>query len=556
MAIKVGQYFIETGLISPKILEEALEYQKKHPDYLGEILLQMDYIKEIDLLHYLSKRFNVQYVTSEKMEKMPFEKPSDIIPEKLALEKNIFPLKYSFSNFRLTLLTSRPQDIVLFDDLKVLLTGVNSVIPVASTSKALKALIYKQYKGDVSAFERLVKKGFDMNLLTPGSESVLGFDSNFKVGSSIKQIIKSDVENDNMDNGKSFSMILNQGEIINTGEKSSVTASMISMMPGFANEKQNQAVELMRLFTNLLDSCRDDSFFGHTQRVSVLSRELGEDLNLSEVELHDLLIASLLHDVGKKNHLTAIDILQRSNSDRFAKYSQMPVKIFNSINLSKLTVSYLSNMYETYNGRGFPNSLQLDEVPMGSLIILLSDTFDHMTRVSNIQASVVFKQLKDLMFFPDKLMSSLKKVQQIETRSNSSTTIQHEALIISRKRFDIDDIADKLNRLNVKTYKTESIEKGAQIIKEKKDVLDFILCDIDMPESEISPIKLLSALKHKPGLSEIPFFFFSQFSIDKNAMTAAKALKINGIFPNYHPIEMTRKILEEINRLKNSNRTT
>lgn len=556
MAIKVGQYFIEIGLVTPRNVEEALEYQKKHPDYLGEILLHLGYIKEVDLLHYLSKRFNVQYVSSEKMEKMPFEKPSDIIPEKLALEKNIFPLKYSFSNYRLTLLTSRPQDIVLFDDLKVLLTGVNSVVPVAATAKSLKALIYKQYKGDMSAFERLVKKGFDMNLLTPGNESVIGFDSTSKIGSSAKQIITSDFENDANDNGKSFSMILNQGEMLNAGEKSSVTASMISMMPGLTNEKQSQAIELMRLFTNLLDSGRNDSFFGHTQRVSILAQELGEEMSLSEVEMHDLLIASLLHDVGKKTHLTALDLLQRANSDRFAKYSQIPKKLFNTIDLSKLTISYLSNMYETYNGRGFPHSLQLDEVPTGSLIILLSDTFDHMTRVSNIQAVTAFKQLKDLMFFPEKLMTALKKVQQIETRSQASSNTQYEALIISRKRFDMDDIADKLNRLNVKTYKADLIEKGAQIIKEKKDVLDFILCDIDMPESEISPIKLLSALKHKPGLAEIPFFFFSQFTIDKNIMTATRALKINGVFPNYHPIEMTRKIIEEIKRLKNDNRAS
>ncbi|HRZ80284.1 MAG TPA: hypothetical protein P5044_09770, partial [bacterium] len=199
MAIKVGQYFIEMGLVTPKNIEEALEYQKTHHDYLGEILLQMGLIKEIDLLHYLSKRFNVQYVSSEKMEKMPVEKPTDVIPEKLAMEKNIFPLKYSFSSYKLTLLTSRPQDIVLFDDLKVLLTGVNTVVPVAATSKALKALIYKQYKGDMSAFERLVKKGFDVNILMPGNEAVIGFGTSGDISSSVKQIITSDSENDKND---------------------------------------------------------------------------------------------------------------------------------------------------------------------------------------------------------------------------------------------------------------------------------------------------------------------------------------------------------------------
>jgi len=71
-----------------------------------------------------------------------------------------------------------------------------------------------------------------------------------------------------------------------------------------------------------------------------------------------------------------------------------------------------------------------------------------------------------------------------------------------------------------------------------------------MPDSTITPIKFLAALKHKKEFSEIPFYFFSQFSIDRNIITAAKALKISGIFPNYHPIEMTRKIVDDIKNIK------
>lgn len=82
MATRVGEYFLELGLISEVDLQQALNYQKDHPAYLGEILFKTGKISETDLLQYLSKQFNVQYITSEKLEKMAVMNPADIIPLK------------------------------------------------------------------------------------------------------------------------------------------------------------------------------------------------------------------------------------------------------------------------------------------------------------------------------------------------------------------------------------------------------------------------------------------------------------------------------------------
>ncbi len=69
-----------------------------------------------------------------------------------------------------------------------------------------------------------------------------------------------------------------------------------------------------------------------------------------------------------------------------------------------------------------------------------------------------------------------------------------------------------------------------------------------MTDTAITPLRLLAAIKHKKEISGIPFYFFSQYSVDKNTTIAANALKVSGIFANYHPVEMTRKIAEEIRK--------
>ena len=549
MTVKVGEYFLSSGIISESDLSEALAFQKTHPTYLGEILFKTGKISEADLLQYLSKQFNVQYISSEKLERMAVTNPADIIPLKLAMDRTIFPLKYSINNYRLTILTYEPQNIVLFDELKILLNGVQSVVPVVAASNVIKALIMKQYKNDITAFDRLVRNSVSVNSNLLLNETIISLDNpnDVEIANRIQDIATMDEDKINQENRETFSMIVNQAEL--SGRKvdvTSVTTSMISSMPSWVREQGNQLIELLRIFSNLLDTTRGDAYFAHSQRVAIICKEIGEAIHLSEVEIYDLTIAAYLHDVGKKLHITALDIKNRTNIEKIKTYSQIASKLFADVQLSKLSLNCLENMYETYNGQGFPKGLKLNEIPVGSLILLLADTYDIMTRISNIPPKEAFKQLKETMFFSDRIINALETTQQISETGLSAKRIS--AVVICQKRFDLDDIADKFSRVNIDVEKAKTIEKAAQIIKEQKDSIAFILCDIDMPDSAITPLRLLAAIKHKKEISEIPFYFFSQYSVDKSTTIAANALKVSGIFANYHPVEMTRRIAEEIKK--------
>ena len=550
MNIKVGEYFLQKGLISDADLSFALSFQKSHPTYLGEILFKLGKIPETELLQYLSKQFNVQYISSEKLEKMAVTTPSDIIPLKMAMDKNVFPLKYSANNYRLTLLTCEPQNIVLFDELKILLNGVQSIVPVVAASNVIKALILKQYNNDISAFDRLVKNIVPINQNDmPANETIINIDNpnDVNLASRIQDIATMDEDKIRQEGRETFSMIVNKADL--EKEKADVTAvtpTMMSSMPSWVREQGNQLIELLRIFSNLLDVSRGEEYFAHSQRVAILCKEIGEEINLSEVELYDLTIAAYLHDVGKKHHFTALDIKNPDYAEKIKSYSKIASKLFADVQLSRLAITYIENMYETYNGQGLPRGLKLNEIPVGSMIILLANTYDFMTRISGVSPKEALHQLKGMMFFSERILNALEKTQQISETENTSRKII--SVVISPKRFDLDDIADKFSRLNVEVIKAKTIEKAAQLIKEERDRLGFILCDIDMVDSAITPLRFLAAIKHKKEISEIPFYMFSQYSVDKNTTVAANALKVSGIFANYHPVEMTRKIAEEIRK--------
>lgn len=122
---------------------------------------------------------------------------------------------------------------------------------------------------------------------------------------------------------------------------------------------------------------------GHSERVSRVSVAIGQRLGLDDDELEKLRISSLLHDVGK----IAIDdsILKKPSSLTDEEFTIMKThpkagyKIMKNIPEMK---DYLPGMYmhhEMVNGKGYPQGLEDDDIPLQAKIVSVADTFDAMT---------------------------------------------------------------------------------------------------------------------------------------------------------------------------------
>ena len=78
----LGEILIKRGLIKSEQLNQALEIQKKEKGLIGEILLKLGFIEEIDIVVALIMQNNLQYVAINK-----YELNKDIvglIPEEMA----------------------------------------------------------------------------------------------------------------------------------------------------------------------------------------------------------------------------------------------------------------------------------------------------------------------------------------------------------------------------------------------------------------------------------------------------------------------------------------
>ncbi len=122
---------------------------------------------------------------------------------------------------------------------------------------------------------------------------------------------------------------------------------------------------------------------GHSERVARFSVAMGKRLNMSEEELEKLRISALLHDVGK----IAIDdnILKKPaalTDEEFEIMKTHPQKGFKIMSQIPAMKDFLPGMYmhhEMVNGKGYPQGLKGNEIPLQAKIVSVADTFDAMT---------------------------------------------------------------------------------------------------------------------------------------------------------------------------------
>jgi HD-GYP domain-containing protein (c-di-GMP phosphodiesterase class II) len=138
-------------------------------------------------------------------------------------------------------------------------------------------------------------------------------------------------------------------------------------------------VGLTRSLTAAIDA-KDGYTYGHSERVARAAVELGRELGLRESEQNDMYLAGLLHDIGKigirDDVLTKRGIL---TDDEFKHIQQHPVighRILAGLQAIAHLLPGVLYHHERYDGRGYPEGLSGDSIPLLARILAVADSFD------------------------------------------------------------------------------------------------------------------------------------------------------------------------------------
>ncbi len=132
-----------------------------------------------------------------------------------------------------------------------------------------------------------------------------------------------------------------------------------------------------------IEEAKDAYTAHHSDRVQELSNMLAQKLGLSEGTQHLISDAALLHDIGKVGVSDAIlGKPSKLTDEEFAVIKQHPVigaRILMQSNYTQELVQIVLHHHERYDGRGYPEGVAGDDIPIGARIIAIADSIDAMT---------------------------------------------------------------------------------------------------------------------------------------------------------------------------------
>ena len=147
-------------------------------------------------------------------------------------------------------------------------------------------------------------------------------------------------------------------------------------------EMERITIQAIMTVANTVDA-KDDYTKGHSMRVAAYSELLAQRLGWSEEEIQNIYYVAMLHDVGKIGVPDAVLNKPFKLTDvefRLIKgHTLMGAEILNDFKMFPNVSVGAKYHHERYDGKGYPEGLKGESIPLVARVIGLVDSYDAMT---------------------------------------------------------------------------------------------------------------------------------------------------------------------------------
>ena len=122
---------------------------------------------------------------------------------------------------------------------------------------------------------------------------------------------------------------------------------------------------------------------GHTERVRDFAMLLAREMGLCEEDLRAVEVGAIIHDIGKigipDGILTKPGRLTDEEFDAMRRHPEISSYIVSELELPAIVKQMVRSHHERWDGRGYPDGLAGDDIPLAARILSVADTVDAMT---------------------------------------------------------------------------------------------------------------------------------------------------------------------------------
>ena len=148
-----------------------------------------------------------------------------------------------------------------------------------------------------------------------------------------------------------------------------------------AHEKLKKSfLTSIRVFSNLME-LREGTMAGHSRRVADLARKLALKLGMSEIDAQEVMVAALLHDIGKiglpdnllHKPFSTLAAAERAAVMKHPVVGQTALMALEQLNgAAKLIRCH----HEYFDGKGYPDGLAGMQIPLGARVLAVVNDYD------------------------------------------------------------------------------------------------------------------------------------------------------------------------------------
>jgi putative nucleotidyltransferase with HDIG domain len=191
------------------------------------------------------------------------------------------------------------------------------------------------------------------------------------------------------------------------GELAETFNQMADDIQHYIGDLQTASEQNRQLFMDAIEmiaaavDAKDPYTKGHSGRVSQYSVMLAKELGLPEEEVSKVRVSATLHDVGKigveDRVLKKPGVLTNEEFEIMKRHTVMGYEIVRQVKQLEEMLPGIRWHHEALNGKGYPDGIRGDEIPLLVRIISVADTFDAITTDRPYQAGRDFPQAIEIL---------------------------------------------------------------------------------------------------------------------------------------------------------------
>lgn len=178
----------------------------------------------------------------------------------------------------------------------------------------------------------------------------------------------------------------------------------------------------------------------HGVLVANLTYALAKEYGMSEAEAYELKVAAMVHDIGKLKLSEYLygrtnESLPEEEKKYMSMHSKISYDVLKKYDYSDNIMEVVLSHHECYDGRGYPNGLVGEDIPIGARILKVTDEFaalisDRPYRKAfdiDTAVSIMIDEVKNL---------DMKAFILFQRLIHEESTLE----LIKNSRIDIDDL--------------------------------------------------------------------------------------------------------------------